>query len=394
MTILIRVLSLFLLCGVSNATSIKKVTLQIQQHQSNSDSIKTLLAQSDKKINDLVEKESEQLAYLNEIERVIDISSAYSDTLTHIIKSVSRQKTTTEIAIKKTETHLQERTLIISDRLRKLYQTGVPSTFSIILGAHSPNDVLYRIRYVEDLRRYDQRLVDKILAEQEQLHTEKKTYELESLHFNELLQAQQEETKRTRKQQSQKQVLLTKIRSEREQWEQTRKEYHQAQEELSNIIFQLTKQKSLISQEKHIPTDFSFAKQKGKLPWPTNGKVLTRYGKEIHPEYKTITRRNGIDIDNTIGSPVKTVAPGTVSYVGHMRGYGKFVIINHGKEWYTLYAHLDKSHVTVNNPVKEKTIIGTVGETGSLNGPRLYFEIRTEQGGTVDPLLWLKSQTN
>ena len=65
------------------------------------------------------------------------------------------------------------------------------------------------------------------------------------------------------------------------------------------------------------------------------------------------------------------------------------IIIDHGKNYYTVYAHLEETFKSKGDEVEAGEVIATVGDTGSLEGARLYFEVR-HHGKPVDPLAWLK----
>ena len=65
------------------------------------------------------------------------------------------------------------------------------------------------------------------------------------------------------------------------------------------------------------------------------------------------------------------------------------IIINHGTNYYTIYAHVEKILKTTGERVKTGDVIATVGETGSMSGPKLHFEVR-HHGKPQDPLNWLK----
>jgi len=136
------------------------------------------------------------------------------------------------------------------------------------------------------------------------------------------------------------------------------------------------------------PTGTGFAALRGRLHWPAEGKVVGEYGAQIHPRFGTKTFRNGIDIDVTEGTSIVAVYAGRVLYTGWFRGYGNLIIVDHGGEYYTLYAHAAEIKVKEGDEVKQGQAIGTVGETGSLQGPRLYFEVRHE-GKSQDPAQWL-----
>jgi len=128
---------------------------------------------------------------------------------------------------------------------------------------------------------------------------------------------------------------------------------------------------------------------RGRLEWPAPGRVVEEYGTRVNPRFGTKTFRNGIDIDAGEGSNVHVVFPGHVLYTGWFRGYGNLIIVDHGSEYYTLYAHVADTKVAEGDDVKQGQVIGTVGDTGSLQGPRLYFEVRY-QGKPQDPAQWLR----
>jgi len=117
--------------------------------------------------------------------------------------------------------------------------------------------------------------------------------------------------------------------------------------------------------------------------------VVSEYGAQIHPRFGTKTFRNGIDIDVAEGTGIAAVYGGQVLYTGWFRGYGNLIIVDHGTEYYTLYGHAAEIKVKEGDEVKQGQMIGTVGDTGSLQGPRLYFEVRHE-GKPQDPARWLQ----
>jgi septal ring factor EnvC (AmiA/AmiB activator) len=132
-----------------------------------------------------------------------------------------------------------------------------------------------------------------------------------------------------------------------------------------------------------------FAALRGHLHWPAEGKVVGEYGAQIHPRFGTRTFRNGIDIDVAEGTSIVAVYAGRVLYTGWFRGYGNLIIVDHGSGYYTLYAHAAEVKVKEGDEVTQGQTIGTVGDTGSLQGPRLYFEVRYD-GKPQDPARWLQ----
>ncbi len=131
-----------------------------------------------------------------------------------------------------------------------------------------------------------------------------------------------------------------------------------------------------------------FGGRRGRLAPPVAAKVIERFGQVVDPEFGTRTFRSGVDFAADAGTRVRSVAGGIVRFAGWFRGYGRIVIVDHGDGYHSISGHLDEIHVKVGTPIEEGEILGTVGETGSLGGPRLYFELR-ESGEPVDPESWL-----
>ena len=120
------------------------------------------------------------------------------------------------------------------------------------------------------------------------------------------------------------------------------------------------------------------------------GGLVGRFGPERHPRWGTVTLNNGVDIETALGSPVNVVAKGRVDYTSEDFGtYGQIIIVNHGDGYYTLYGHLSEILVSVGQEVPSGQVIARSGESGSLKGPILHFEVR--KGGTpLDPEAWLQ----
>ena len=126
-----------------------------------------------------------------------------------------------------------------------------------------------------------------------------------------------------------------------------------------------------------------------KFDWPVRGPMASPFGYRIHPILKRKILHTGIDIASPGGTPVKTAAPGEVIYNGWLRGYGRVVVVDHGRGFSTLYAHLSASLVQEGQIVKAGTVIGRVGKTGNVTGYHLHFEVRV-YGTPENPIKYLK----
>ncbi len=150
---------------------------------------------------------------------------------------------------------------------------------------------------------------------------------------------------------------------------------------------------AVIAQLDQIPETSGFGALRGKLELPVRaGRIEVAFGKVVNPRFNTITVQKGLDIRAPPGTPVRAVAPGVVAWAGWLRGYGNVVVVDHGAGYHTLVAHLAESMRAVGARLSEGEVLGTVGDTGSLKGPYLYFEIR-QRGLAVDPAGWLAAAT-
>ena len=135
---------------------------------------------------------------------------------------------------------------------------------------------------------------------------------------------------------------------------------------------------------------YTFSQTQGKLLPPVAGRVEVAFGEVKHPKFGTILMHRGLDyraVGSQIGAPVRAVFWGRVAHVGWLTGYGDTVILDHGRGWHTVYAHLENIRVEVGEVVPARQRIADIGQSGSLKGRYLYFEIR-HNGQPVDPGEW------
>ena len=127
------------------------------------------------------------------------------------------------------------------------------------------------------------------------------------------------------------------------------------------------------------------APQVGGLGWPLAGSLLAGYRGKM-PDGRA---SDGLLIGASAGTPVKAVADGSVVYAEWMTGYGLLLIVDHGNDYMSLYAHNDALLRGAGDAVKRGDVVSTVGSSGGHGRPALYFELR-RGGQTVNPNTWLK----
>ena len=205
----------------------------------------------------------------------------------------------------------------------------------------------------------------------------------------------------------QQDLKLTKKKSEAIRQEIN--ELNKSAKELDNLLAKFERQRKEQAAKKQAQTQKT-AKEKGQtakkqssiakidlpknsLPWPVNGKVISKFGKEYRQDLNTWIFRDGIKISANAGEAVKTVAAGDVIYAGPFRSYGNVVIVDHGKGFFSIYGFLSEIKAVVGEKLLQGGIIGNAGldaqQKSGTGRYAVYFEIR--QGATaVDPMDWLK----
>jgi len=137
-------------------------------------------------------------------------------------------------------------------------------------------------------------------------------------------------------------------------------------------------------EEKKPTSNFIF--KNNHFIWPIKGQIISKFGSKAGGPYN-----DGINIKAKKGDAVKAVEDGNIAYVGNeLRGYGNLIIVKHSGGWISAYAHLDKTKVKRGDKIEKGTEIATVGSTGNVDFPQLYFGIRKGREA-VNPETYLSS---
>lgn len=131
--------------------------------------------------------------------------------------------------------------------------------------------------------------------------------------------------------------------------------------------------------------------QKIVLREPVEAPLLMKYGKQLDPVFRVEIFHPGWTYRVPPGTVVRAAAPGQVLYYGWVRGYGNLLILKHPGGFYTLYGYLQESRVKAGEEVSEGDPVGVSGDSGSLYGPALHFEIRKGKE-PLNPALFVRRE--
>ena len=188
-----------------------------------------------------------------------------------------------------------------------------------------------------------------------------------------------------------KKGLLISLRQQKDTRLRALREMEAAAQRLQKMLEDIARRQIVRPKQSPVPpsTSRGLDAMLGQMEWPVKGPVSAPFGKFKHPEFGAELVRKGIDIDAALGDGVRVVEKGRVVFADRFTGYGRMMIVDHGERYYTIYAHLSEIIRKLGEDVQKGEIIGRVGDSDSLSGAKLYFELRKD-GRSVDPLPWFR----
>ena len=299
-----------------------------------------------------------------------------------------------------TRERLGESKATLQRRLRDIYEMGGLHTMRVLLGADSFTDLLNRYRYLHLIATYDRSLVDRVSQLEDELVMHDRQLQQDFAELGRLRQSRVGEVAELRSIEDEHQRALEQFRG-RERQALTRLQQLEADEaRMTGLIDGLEKRR--VDEARRVastgagPATPSLAvADAGTLEWPVDGSLVYRFGRERRPN-GTVLRWNGIGIAAIAGTPVRAVKAGTVVLAGAFEGYGPTVVLSHGDGFYTLYLYLEDVGVVEGRRVEAGQVVGTVGGTGTPEGPHIEFQVRAPENGSPqaqDPLRWLRAKT-
>jgi murein DD-endopeptidase MepM/ murein hydrolase activator NlpD len=132
--------------------------------------------------------------------------------------------------------------------------------------------------------------------------------------------------------------------------------------------------------------DAAAAARAPKFVLPAQGQFTSGFGARWGTSHK------GVDIANAIGTPIVSVADGTVVESGPASGFGMWVRVQLADGTINVYGHVNRSYVSEGQKVRAGQQIAEIGNRGESTGPHLHFEVWTPGGTKINPLPWLASR--
>lgn len=255
----------------------------------------------------------------------------------------------------------------MDERLRAMYKFGYNGLdrgyISLLLSSGSAAELMVKAKYLSAIARADRDMLMKLRSRIDQLRRQKAELERERRELEKAKTSVERRRREIAEARTKRKKLLERYRAEKRIYENTIAQLEDNIKRLDSLMERLSKGEKPMTDVIQLSL-----KDLGTLPWPVSGDIIPNPTEEL----------KGVTIKAPEGRDVISIYDGVVEYARWFDGLGigLMVIINHGHGYRSLYAHLSEVMVSEGERVKKGQVIAKVGDTGSLVGPALYFEIR------------------
>ena len=296
--------------------------------------------------------------------------SRYSVTKDNLLK--------TENELRAAQSAYAETEYQAKQRIRQIYKKEKIGMFAMVLSADDFNTFLDRMYYQNRIAQNDKVKIATAREKARRISALKARLEQEKVLLASTIDDINSRKARIEDAISSNKAMIKKLQTDRAAYERSERELARQSQIIERMISRNTKSTKVAA-----PT--------GGFSRPTPGPITSSFGWRTHPIFKSRIFHSGIDIGAPYGAAIRAANSGKVIYTGWYGGYGKVVIIDHGRiksqSITTLYAHQSRIAVSNGQNVSKGQVIGYVGSTGYSTGPHCHYEVRIN-GKPTNPLAY------
>jgi septal ring factor EnvC (AmiA/AmiB activator) len=359
--------------------------------------LKTELKQLRLKIKTAESRERSTVNRLSSIDKEISLTNKLIQSLKY--EEGKARKTIYQLKedILKNENELESLRIRYKQRVLKSYKKGNLTDLEKVFSSTTWRQAIYRSHYLKLISNIEKKLTKKIEKVLVDISRQKVELEVVLRDNLNLKRDKQSQITSYRNMRINREKELNRVRNDKNALKSYVSEKEEGVQQLEKIIKRVLEDKARFERELRIRQQQetlktkSFKALKGQLPWPADGRIISKFGRQWNPKLKTTTENPGVDIKGKPGSSIRTVLGGVVTTITYIRGYGTTIIVDHGGGFYTVYSHVTNIQTNVDSQVRNGDVIAYMGDSGSINGSKLHFEI-WGKGQKLDPEKWLRKK--
>jgi murein DD-endopeptidase MepM/ murein hydrolase activator NlpD len=350
--------------------------------------IKESINDKKEELSDINKEKKSVEKTLNDLEEKMKNSSESLTQLNGKISDLDSQVDELENLIAQNETSMKDQEELFKKRIRAIYINGNQGYLDLLLNSSSFSDLIGRVDSLFKIMEYDKNLIASIETHKKALEVEKAEIGKKKNETTALKQQANGKLKELQSTTDEKKSLMSQLEKDKAAYERAIKEEENQSAAIAAMVKQIQKKKEeeKKNQQQNGSSSTGSNSSIGKLYCVTGTPtyITSPYGWRVHPVLGTKKFHAGMDIGVFTGTKIYSLADGEVVYSGWMSGYGNVIMVDHGS-LISLYAHNSSLVGKVGQKVKGGQLISYSGNTGLSSGPHLHFEIRKDNGETIDP---------
>ena len=395
MKFIIQIIFLTFFCQVITAQSDERDYDEELKYQNDAiNALKTEINQLRLKIKTAESRERSASTRISSLDEEISLTAKLIRSLKSEEEKTRKRILQLKSDILKNENELESLRTRYKKRVVNSYRKGRLTDLEKVFSSTTWRQAIYRSQYLKIISDIEKKLTNQI--ERLLIQISQQKLELEAVLRNnlKLVRDKQQQISSYRDMRIDREKELNRIRNDKKALSNYVEEKEAGIIQLESIIKKVLEDKARFERELRIRKQQealktkSFKALKGQLPWPAEGRIIAKFGRQWNSKLKTTTENPGIDIKGQPGSAIRTVLGGVVTTITYIRGYGTTIIVDHGGGFYTVYSHVTNIQTVVDGQVRNGDVIAYMGDSGSINGSKLHFEI-WGKGQKLDPEKWL-----
>ena len=358
---------------------------EINALKKNASSLSTQKKELQNQLKEIRADKSKALDQKNLLERQIGLIEDEIDNIRDQIRKYDELILQKEAQLAENEVERERQYELFCQRIRTMEEEGEVSYWSILFDSSDFSDLLDNFMMVEEIIEYDNSIMERLLALQQQIETEKAELEQAKADQETAKKAQEEARAELAAQEAEADKLISEISTQEDKLEAAEAALKKAADAVDAEI--RAKEREMAAQITNVPSESGFL-----WPLPGYNTLSSLYGSRKHPVTGRANNHTGIDIPAPRGVKILAAKSGVVTTSKYNNSYGNYVVVSHSDGTSTLYAHMSKRSVKEGQTVKQGATLGLVGTTGSSTGNHLHFEVRVN-GTRKDPVNYFKDMT-